>query len=406
LSRAQYSTSGEGLLQTKSSRFSGTELKKVSSSVSNIGPSSVWITIARVVAFGIIGSIALALAGFAEGLIAFPVFSTVHEVLFRGPEGKVGTSALSSGLPLVLASLGCLFGGLAIAILSGFDKRAASPWKSLAHLITGAVLGTAFGVVAGALGGLALGWSLMPTHVGLFVGYFYGTSLCFLVALVVSLFTSARNDRIRSRARGDGSDDRVGRGRSVAWRIAMTCLAVGYVATCAGALIVKKSAGNAALEARTARIAQATLTRTGQTAPLFQVSTTDGKTFDSGSKRDGPVLVNFFATWCGPCQSELARLEPEIWQRYRDRGLTVIVIGVGETDEAVGEFRTKRGLSFPMAADPEREVSARFATDTIPRTYLIRPDGRIAYQSVGYTEASFGELEDAIKRELGQPQKL
>ena len=61
------------------------------------------------------------------------------------------------------------------------------------------------------------------------------------------------------------------------------------------------------------------------------------------------------------------------------------------------------GLSFPIAADPERQVFARFATDTIPRNYLIGTDGRIAYQSVGYTETLFAELEEAIKRELTQP---
>jgi hypothetical protein len=49
-------------------------------------------------------------------------------------------------------------------------------------------------------------------------------------------------------------------------------------------------------------------------------------------------------------------------------------------------------------------VFARFATGYIPRNYLIRTDGRIAYQSVGYTETSFAELEDAIKRELPQRQ--
>jgi len=84
--------------------------------------------------------------------------------------------------------------------------------------------------------------------------------------------------------------------------------------------------------------------------------------------------------------------------------LTVIVIGVGEQDDAVREFRTKNGLSLPFAADPERQVFASFATDTIPRNYLIRTDGRIAYQSVGYTDTSFTELEVAIKRELMQPQ--
>ena len=139
-------------------------------------------------------------------------------------------------------------------------------------------------------------------------------------------------------------------------------------------------------------------------APVFLVTTADGKTFDSGSKRGGPILVNFFATWCGPCQSELARLEPEIWQKYKDHALTVIVIGVGEQDEAVVEFRSKHGLSFPMAPDPEQQVFAKFSTGYIPRNYLIGTDGRIACQSVGYTETSFTELEKAIKRELTLPQ--
>jgi peroxiredoxin len=376
----------------------------VSSSVRKNGPLSVWRTIALIVGSGITGGIALALAGFVEGLIAFPAFSTVHQAVYPGTEGKVVITGVSSGLPVILAFLGGVVGGSTIAILMGRHQRSESPWRSLGQLLKDALRGTAVGVIAGVLGGLALGWSISPTHGGLFMGYFYGTSLCFLLGLIVSLIGSAREDRIRWRAHSELPDDRVARAPapSVAWKTAMACLAVGYVATCAGVLVLKERAGGP--KARKALIADTTLTKTGQMAPVFVVTTTDGQTFDSGSKRGGPVLVNFFATWCGPCQSELARLEPEIWQRYRDRGLTVIVIGVGEQDEAVAEFRTKHGLSFPMAADPENQVFRRFATSYIPRNYLIPTDGRIAYQSVGYTKTSFTELEEAIEHELTQPQ--
>jgi thiol-disulfide isomerase/thioredoxin len=376
----------------------------VSPSVMSNSALSVWRRIARIVGFGTTGSIALALAGFVEGLIAFPAFRAVHQAIYSGTEGRVVTTALSSGAPEVLAFLGCLVGGLTIAILIGRGQGSESSWGSLGQLLKGALRGTAVGVIGGVLGGLALGWSIAPTPGGLFMGYFYGTCLGFLLGLVVSLVTSARRIRIRWREWGDHPDDRVGQAPSLERRIALASLAVGYVAACAGALILKKDPhGN---EARNARIAKTTLTRARQVAPVFVVTTTAGETFDSGSKRGGPILVNFFATWCGPCQSELARLEPEIWQRYRDRGLTVIVIGVGEQDQMVGEYRTTHGLSFPIAADPERQVFARFATDTIPRNYLIRADGRIAYQSVGYTGTSFSELEEAIKRELAQPQSL
>ena len=130
----------------------------------NNGPLSALRRIARIVGSGLTGGIALALAGFVEGLIAFLAFKTVHQAIYPGTEGRVVMTALSSGLPEVLAFLGCFVGGLTIAILIGRRQGSESPWRSLGQLLKGALRGTAVGVIAGVLGGLAVGWSISPTH--------------------------------------------------------------------------------------------------------------------------------------------------------------------------------------------------------------------------------------------------
>ena len=151
---------------------------------------SLWRRIARIVGCGILGGVALALAGFLEGLIAFPAFVAVHEAIYP-PEthGRVFMTALHSGLPVVLAFLGASVGGLTIAILTGLAQGSESIGRHLRQLITGALAGTTLGVIVGVLGGLALGWSRTPTQVGLFSGYFYGACLGFVLGLVVSLVT-------------------------------------------------------------------------------------------------------------------------------------------------------------------------------------------------------------------------
>ena len=216
----------------------------MTSAAINNEPLCVWRKIARIVGSGITGGIVLALVGFVEGLIAFSAFTTVHQAIYPGTEGRVVMTALSSGLPEVLAFLGGVVGGLTIAILTGLRQGSESPWRSPGPLLKGALRGTAVAVIAGVLGGLALGWSISPTPGALFMGFFYGTSLCFLLGLVVSLITSARKNRFRWRERDDLAHDRVGQAPSVARRIAMASLAVGYVTTCSGVLVLKERAGD------------------------------------------------------------------------------------------------------------------------------------------------------------------
>ena len=128
--------------------------------------------------------------------------------------------------------------------------------------------------------------------------------------------------------------------------------------------------------------------------------TITGDPFDSATARRGPLLVNVFAIQCGPCVREFARLEPEVWKVYKDRGLSLLAIGSGETESDLREFRATNHLSFPIAADPEQQVAMLFSPPAVPTNYLIGIDGRIKYQSVGYSEAEFSRLLAAIEREL------
>jgi peroxiredoxin len=186
-------------------------------------------------------------------------------------------------------------------------------------------------------------------------------------------------------------DPRSGRVSSGRRKVVLATLAVGYIATCVGGLTLwRRDKGH--------HVPELTKTRTGQAAPAFRVKTLAGDLFDSATPRRGPILVNFFAIRCGPCVREFARLEPEVWKSYKDRGLSIIAIGTGEKESDLGEFRSKNGLTFPIAADPEQQVAGRFAVPAVPGNYLISIEGRITYQSIGYSEAEFSKLVEAIER--------
>src|SRR5262249_40389014 len=119
------------------------------------------------------------------------------------------------------------------------------------------------------------------------------------------------------------------------------------------------------------------------------------------AERGKVVVLNFFATWCGPCLAELPHVEKEIWQKYKDKGVVLIAIGREHQNAELMDFKKKQELSFPVAGDPKRDVYKQFATQYIPRTYVINKEGKIVFQSVGYMEDEFKKLLDAIAKEIG-----
>ncbi len=138
----------------------------------------------------------------------------------------------------------------------------------------------------------------------------------------------------------------------------------------------------------------------GDSAPAFELADIDGKNFSIDALRGKVVLLNFFATWCGPCLMELPRMQ-KLWEQYgENEKFSMLVIGREESQQAVSEFRIKNHYSFPMAADPNREVFSLFAEEYIPRIFLISADGKIAYATLGFDEGELTRLEKLLSQSL------
>ena len=147
-----------------------------------------------------------------------------------------------------------------------------------------------------------------------------------------------------------------------------------------------------------------TLTSLGEQAPDITITTLEGTASRLADLRGHVTLVNFFATWCGPCKLEMPDLQ-KIWNEFRDHDeFRMFVIGREESTETVRAFKDAHGFTFPMASDLDRSAFGRFATETIPRTYLIDRDGKIVYQYTGYDieKKERRKLRALLKKELGK----
>ncbi|WP_300739650.1 TlpA disulfide reductase family protein [uncultured Alistipes sp.] len=144
------------------------------------------------------------------------------------------------------------------------------------------------------------------------------------------------------------------------------------------------------------------LVRVGDKAPDFTVEMFDGAEISLEALRGKVVLLNFWATWCPPCREELTHVQKEIIDRFEGRPFVFLPVSRGESREAVAAFREKTGYAFPMGLDSLRTVYDRYASNFIPRNFLIGPDGKVVFSAVGYDEEEFRELILAIEEALAK----
>lgn len=171
------------------------------------------------------------------------------------------------------------------------------------------------------------------------------------------------------------------------------------MAALAALLAVTVPAG-ACAQSKNDDITASTIVKQGDKAPEFTVTMLDGKKIASASLKGKVVLVNFWATWCPPCREELKHVQKEIIDRFKGKDFVFLPISRGEKTATVEAFRDKTGYTFPMGLDPDQSIFKLFATNYIPRNFLIGKDGKVKYVSVGYSAEDFAKLIDAIEQAL------
>lgn len=144
------------------------------------------------------------------------------------------------------------------------------------------------------------------------------------------------------------------------------------------------------------------------TAPDFNLPTPEGKRITlSELLKTGPVLIDFWATWCKPCIEAMPKLE-ETHQKYHTKGLTVI--GINEDgprgQNRIRPFLKSKNISFAIAIDADGSVMKRLQVQSLPTTLLIGQDGEIVLRQAGYTSANEKPLVEAIEALFSKPEDI
>lgn len=131
-------------------------------------------------------------------------------------------------------------------------------------------------------------------------------------------------------------------------------------------------------------------------APSFTLPSRSGDTVSLGQLKGKVVMLNFWASWCGPCRQEMPLLE-QMHKRYSALGFTLVGVNVDENSKDAEDWLSKTPVSFPVLFDRESKVSALYDVKAMPSTVFIDRKGNVRYLHKGYKAGDEGEYLNQIR---------
>ena len=173
-----------------------------------------------------------------------------------------------------------------------------------------------------------------------------------------------------------------------------------YIALAAIMVMMAAAPFTASAQSQEDQIKATTLINKGDKAPDFTVEMVNGEQITLSKLKGKVVLINFWATWCPPCRQELTHVQKEIIDRFKGQDFVFLPISRGEKKDVVMSFREKQGYTFPMGLDPTQEIYKKYASNYIPRNFVVGKDGKVIYVSVGFEPAEFATMIKTIEAAL------